>query len=60
MLINLPKLKTHGISTLTVGVKNLFGLVPGTVKVGYHAKLRDSRNVLPRAWWILPLSRAPP
>ncbi len=44
VLINLPKLKTHGISTLTVGVKNLFGLVPGTVKVGYHAKLRDSET----------------
>jgi uncharacterized protein (DUF362 family) len=42
VVINLPKLKTHGISTLSVGVKNLFGLVPGTVKIGYHAKLRDS------------------
>jgi len=41
VVINLPKLKTHGLSTLTVGIKNLFGLVPGTVKVGYHAKLRD-------------------
>ncbi len=41
VLVNLPKLKTHGLTGLSVAVKNLFGLVPGTTKVGYHARLRD-------------------
>ena len=40
VLINLPKLKTHNLTALTLGVKNLFGLVPGVLKIGYHAKLQ--------------------
>ena len=31
-IINLPKLKTHGMTTLTGAVKNLFGCVPGKRK----------------------------
>ncbi len=42
VVINLPKLKTHNLTTLTVAVKNLFGLVPGSVKIGYHAKLQEN------------------
>lgn len=42
-VINLPKLKTHNLTRLTVGVKNLFGVVPGLTKMGYHAKLQDAR-----------------
>ncbi|MHB1295998.1 MAG: DUF362 domain-containing protein [Anaerolineae bacterium] len=41
VLINLAKLKTHNLTTLTLAVKNLFGLVPGAIKIGYHAKLQD-------------------
>ena len=41
VIINLPKLKTHNLTTLTLAVKNLFGLVPGATKIGYHAKLAD-------------------
>ena len=41
VIINLPKLKTHNLTGLTLGVKNLFGLVPGAIKIGYHAKLQD-------------------
>lgn len=41
VLINLPKLKTHGLTGLTVAVKNLFGLVPGVAKVGYHGRMQD-------------------
>lgn len=44
VLINLPKLKTHGLVGLTVAVKNLFGLVPGVVKVAYHGRLQDPRE----------------
>lgn len=43
-VINLPKLKTHNLTRLTVAVKNLFGLVPGLLKMSYHAKLQDARR----------------
>lgn len=35
-IINLPKFKTHGMTTLTGAVKNLFGCVPGKRKVQWH------------------------
>ena len=35
-IINLPKLKTHGMTTLTGAVKNLFGCIPGRRKVQWH------------------------
>jgi len=44
VLINIPKLKTHGLTGMTVAVKNLFGLVPGVVKVGYHSRFQDPRD----------------
>lgn len=39
VVISLPKLKTHGFMRFTGAIKNLFGVVPGTTKTGYHAKL---------------------
>ena len=36
VIINLPKLKTHGMTTLTGAVKNLFGCIPGKLKVQWH------------------------
>jgi uncharacterized protein (DUF362 family)/Pyruvate/2-oxoacid:ferredoxin oxidoreductase delta subunit len=36
IILNLPKLKTHSLTGLTLAVKNLFGLIPGTMKVGFH------------------------
>jgi len=41
VVIALPKLKTHGLTTVTGATKILFGLVPGLTKSGYHAKLAD-------------------
>ncbi len=35
-VINLPKLKTHGMTVLTGAVKNLFGCIPGKRKVQWH------------------------
>ncbi len=35
-IINLPKLKTHAQMYLTLGVKNLFGCVPGNRKPQWH------------------------
>lgn len=37
-IINLPKLKTHGLTQLTGAIKNLFGTVPGITKAAYHAR----------------------
>ena len=42
VIINLPKLKTHGLLRYTGAVKNLFGLVPGRTKLEYHARLHDA------------------
>lgn len=36
VVINLPKLKSHGQMILTLGVKNMFGVVPGTRKTQWH------------------------
>jgi uncharacterized protein (DUF362 family) len=36
VLINLPKVKSHVQLTLTLGVKNLFGCVPGKMKAWWH------------------------
>lgn len=36
VVINLPKLKSHAQLTLTMGVKNLFGCVPGKMKAWWH------------------------
>jgi len=41
IVINLAKLKTHNLTTLTLAVKKLFGLIPGVLKVGYHSKLQS-------------------
>lgn len=39
VVISLSKLKTHGFMRFTGAIKNLFGVIPGTIKTGYHAKL---------------------
>jgi uncharacterized protein (DUF362 family)/ferredoxin len=47
-IINLPKLKTHEMMTMTCAVKNLFGAVIGTEKVGWHLKAGSSRELFAR------------
>jgi uncharacterized protein (DUF362 family)/Pyruvate/2-oxoacid:ferredoxin oxidoreductase delta subunit len=42
-LINLSKFKTHTFQVLSGATKNLFGLIPGLTKIGYHAKLPEPR-----------------
>ncbi len=37
VLINLCKLKTHGLTGLSCATKNLFGLIPGVEKFAMHA-----------------------
>lgn len=40
-IINLPKLKTHSMTTLSAGVKNLFGCVPGLQKPELHFRFPE-------------------
>lgn len=39
VLINLPKLKTHSLTLLTLAVKNLFGCIPGPRKAQWHFRI---------------------
>lgn len=40
-VISFAKLKTHTFMNYTGAVKNLFGVVPGTVKAEYHQRMAD-------------------
>jgi uncharacterized protein (DUF362 family) len=44
VVINLPKLKSHVQLTLTMGVKNLFGCVPGKMKAWWHMEAGKDVN----------------
>jgi len=48
VVINLPKWKTHGMMLLTLGVKNLFGCVPGARKALWHLKAGEDRKLFAR------------
>jgi uncharacterized protein (DUF362 family)/ferredoxin len=48
-LLNIPKFKTHDLTTLTGAIKNLFGLVSGTYKTELHknySKVEDFSRIL--------------
>lgn len=38
LVVNLPKLKTHGLMYYTGAVKNLFGCIPGLKKSAFHLR----------------------
>jgi len=42
-IINVAKLKTHGLTRLTCASKNLFGLMPGVLKYRQHVIMPDIR-----------------
>lgn len=44
LVINLPKLKTHGMTTMTLSVKNVFGCIPGTKKIQWHLRAGVNRD----------------
>ncbi|MGF1536061.1 MAG: DUF362 domain-containing protein [Elainellaceae cyanobacterium] len=59
VVINLPKVKSHSQLTLTLGVKNLFGCVPGKMKAWWHLeagkdKQRFARMLVETARAIAP------
>ena len=58
-VINLPKLKTHEMMTLTCGVKNLFGAVVGPAKAGWHMKAGADREMFARMLLEIYLLRRP-
>lgn len=41
LIINIAKLKTHGLTMMTGAVKNLFGSIPGLLKAEYHLRMPD-------------------
>lgn len=41
LIINFAKLKTHCFTILTGATKNLFGLIPGVLKIQYHLTMSD-------------------
>lgn len=36
VIVNLPKLKTHSLTVLTGGVKNMYGVIPGGLRTRFH------------------------
>jgi uncharacterized protein (DUF362 family)/Pyruvate/2-oxoacid:ferredoxin oxidoreductase delta subunit len=48
VIINLPKFKTHGLTLLTLGVKNLFGCIPGPKKPLWHLKAGKDQKTFAR------------
>lgn len=42
-IVNLPKLKTHGMMGLTLGVKNTFGFIHSLEKARWHLKAGEDR-----------------
>jgi len=42
LLINHPKLKTHGLTKVSVGLKNMFGCLKPKYKVRYHESLDEA------------------
>lgn len=57
-ILSVGKIKTHGLTAYTGAVKNLFGLVPGMLKVDYHARFPDinafSAGILDIVNWAKP------
>ncbi|MDR0362989.1 MAG: DUF362 domain-containing protein [Planctomycetota bacterium] len=49
VVINLPKMKTHGQMLMTLAVKNMFGAVPGTRKFQWHYRAGRDKLVFARA-----------
>lgn len=58
-VINLPKLKTHEMMTLTCGVKNIFGILVGAAKPAWHMQAGFDRELFARALLDLYMVRPP-
>jgi uncharacterized protein (DUF362 family)/Pyruvate/2-oxoacid:ferredoxin oxidoreductase delta subunit len=45
VVLSLPKLKTHSLTTLTCGLKNVFGIVSGQAKSKFHSTYPSPQTV---------------
>ncbi len=43
-VIDVCKLKTHGMMAMSCAAKNMFGIIPGTMKPEYHFRYPDPRD----------------
>lgn len=41
VIVNLPKMKTHSLTLFTGAVKNLYGAIPGGLRVAYHGQHKN-------------------
>jgi len=44
VIINLPKLKTHSLTVLTGGVKNMYGTIPSGLRTKFHGEYVKSED----------------
>ena len=44
IIINICKLKSHGMMGLSNACKNLFGVIPGTIKPEYHFRFPNPND----------------
>jgi uncharacterized protein (DUF362 family)/Pyruvate/2-oxoacid:ferredoxin oxidoreductase delta subunit len=44
LIVNIPKLKTHGLTYITAAVKNLFGAIPGMRKSQMHLRFPGKKD----------------
>ena len=47
LIVNVCKLKSHTMATMTAGIKNLYGVIPGTEKVEFHARFPEMKDFAP-------------
>jgi len=45
ILVTLPKMKTHSVTTISCALKNQVGLLPGSTKVDVHRAAKDVREL---------------
>lgn len=43
LIIDMPKMKTHSLTQVTLGIKNLYGLIPGGLKQRIHKKAKGDK-----------------
>ena len=59
VVVNLPKVKSHSLTLLTAGVKNIYGVLPGYSKTLNHRrypKLADFGRLVAAIWKVVPPS----
>lgn len=44
VIVSIPKLKTHTLTTFTGAVKLMFGCIPGNLKAEYHVRMPDLKD----------------